>query len=333
MLKLSALVVSLALAAVVLVAQRPAPLTLIGHYELTGAPAGHFDHLAVDLRGHRLFAADEGGAVEVVSLTTGKLLHSITAVQEPHGVLYRADLSRLYVTDGGAGLLRMFDGATYSEVGSVKLWDDADSVGYNPRTHLLYVDSGGGDLHQTFSHFSTVNTTTAKLVHDMQVDGDTIEAMALAPNSALIYLNVRSKNEIALIDRKQHKVTATWPIQGASTNVAMALDAAHHRLFVGCRSGQMVVFDTETGKQLQALGLDKTVDDMVYDPASGRIYAATDGMIDVYQEESPDKYSMTEVPSGPLGKTALLVPSLHRYYVAVPKTGKSEAQILVFRVN
>lgn len=330
--KVLLLVVSVALASAAGLAQGRAPLTLIGHYELTGAPAGHFDHVAVDLGGHRLFAADEGGAVEVVSLTTGKLIHSITAVQEPHAVLYRGDVNRLYVTDGGAGLLRIFDGTTYKQTGSVKLWDDADSVGYNPRSHMLHVDSGGGDLHQTFSHFSTVNTTSGKLVNDMQVDGDTIEAMALAADG-VIYLNVRSKNEIAVIDSHQHKVTATWPVQGATTNVAMALDAAHQRLFVGCRSGQMVVFDTATGKQLQALPLGKTVDDMVYDAASGRIYAATDGAVDVFREVTPDKYEMTAVPSGPLGKTALLVPALHRYYVAVPKAGKTEAEILVFRVN
>lgn len=314
-------------------AQTPAPLTLVGHYDLTGAPAGHMDHVAIDLAGRRLFATAEGGAVTVTDLRTGKLAHTITNAQEPHGLLYRSDLDRLYVTDGGAGLLRIYDGKSYREVGTVKLWDDADSVGYDPATHDLYVDSGGGDLHESFSHFSQVDTTAAKLVRDSHIDGDTIEAMQIATQAPLIYLNIRSKHQIAVINRQTHQVQAVWTIQGAADNTAMALDEAHHRLYVGCRSGRMVIFDTTTGKQLAALPVGKMVDDMVYDPASQRIYAACDGAVYVYHRTGPDKYESSQVKSAALGKTALLVPSLHRYYVAVPKAGSTPARILVFRVN
>lgn len=314
-------------------AQTAAPLTLVGHYDLTGAPAGHMDHVAIDLAGHRLFATDEGGAVAVVNLRTGKLVQTISSAQEPHALLYRADLDRLYVTDGGAGLLRIYDGKSYKEVGTVKLWDDADSVGYDPATHDLYIDSGGGDLHQTFSHFSQVDTSAAKLVRDSHIDGDTLEAMQLSSQSPLIYLNIRSKHQIAVINRQTHQVQAVWTIQGASDNTAMALDEAHHRLYVGCRSGAMVIFDTTTGKQLAALPVGKVVDDMVYDPVSQRIYAACDGAVYVYQRTGPDQFRVSQVKSAVLGKTALLVPSLHRYYVSVPKAGSTPAQILVYRVN
>lgn len=313
-------------------AKLQAPLSLAAQYELAGAPSGHFDHLAIDQAGQRLFSTDEGGAIEVVSLATGKVIHTIAA-KEPHGILYRADLNRLYVTDGGVGALLIFDGKTLKQIGSVKLWDDADSVGYDPTSHYLYVDSGGGDLKETFSHFSIVDTTAGKLVADMKIDGDTIEAMQLARNSPLIYLNIRSKGQIAVIDRNQRKVVANWPIHGATVNVAMALDEADHRLFVGCRSGQMVIFDTANGKQLQSLPLTKGVDDMIYDRASRRIYAAADGATDVFRQAGPDQYRASQVKTATLGKTALLVPALHRYFIAVPAEGAKPARILAMRVN
>jgi len=45
--------------------------------------------------------------------------------------------------------LKIFDGTTYKLVSTVKLLEDADSIGYDPATKYLYIDNGGGDVHQT----------------------------------------------------------------------------------------------------------------------------------------------------------------------------------------
>lgn len=310
-----------------------APLRLLTSYPLDNAPAGHFDHLAIDLGGGRLFSTDEGGAIEVVDLASGKILHTITNDKEPHGIVYRPDVDRLYVTDGDAGLLRIYSGKTYQQVANVKLWPDADSVGFNPADHTLYVDSGGAALHQPYSHFSAIDTTRAKRRSDMHIDANDMEAMQIAPGGQRIYLNLRSKAAIAVIDPQAHKVEAEWPIQGANNPTAMALDEADHLLFVGCRSGQMVIFDTQTGQQVQSLPLGKMVDDMVFDGDSRRVYAACDGSVYVFEQRTPTQYQTEIIRSAALGKTALLVPSLHRYFVAVPKAATTPARILVFEVN
>lgn len=312
-------------------AQSAAPLTLVTQYVLTGAPAGHFDHLTIDLAGHRLFAADEGGAVEVVSTQTGRVLHAIKS-EEPHDPEYHAQDGRLYVTDG-SGVLRVFDGKTYTEVASTKLWDDLDPMAFDASRNTFYTESGGGDLHQTFSHFSTIDARTMKLVNDLKIDGSTLEWMELSAAGPQIYLNNREKAQVTVVDRDTHQVVANWPIHGATLNVAMAFDQADHRLFVGCRSGQMVIFDTSKGKQLQSLPLTGGVDDMVYDPATRRVYASADGAIDVYRQASADQYERIVIKSAPLAKTSLLVPSLHRYYVAVPAAKDAPARILVYKVN
>jgi hypothetical protein len=113
----------------------------------------------------------------------------------------------------------------------------------------------------------------------------------------------------------------------------MALDEPNHRLFVACRSGHIVVFDTQTGKELQALPITKGVDDLAYDSASKRIYAECDGAVDVYEQSDPDHYkSLGKVETGPAAKTARLVPELNRYFVAAPQHGSTPAEILVFEV-
>ena len=78
----------------------------------------------------------------------------------------------------------------------------------------------------------------------------------------------------------------------------------------------------------------KGVDDLVYDPGSRRLHAPCDGDVDVYQQSDRDNYKLLgKVPTGPLGRTALLVPQLNRYFVAVPQHGTTAAEVLVFEVR
>src|SRR5260370_6716838 len=294
--------------------QETAPLKLVQTITLPAAIKGHFDHFEVDLKGGRLFATPEGyKSVLVFDLKTGKLLHTIAGIEKSHAVLYREDLDRIYVTDGEAGDLKIFDGKTYKLLSSVKLLEDADSIGYDPETKYLYIDNGGGDIHQTYSMVSVVDTTVGKKRADIKVDGDTLEAMALEKSSPKIYVNNKAKNQVDVIDREKHAVIESWPVTKCETNVAIGLDEADHRLFSACRSGQISVVDTQTGKEVMTLPITKGVDDLKYDATSKRIYAAGDGSVDVYEQTDVDNYKkLGTVPTGPLGKTARLVPELNR---------------------
>src|SRR5580692_967648 len=168
--------------------QEGAPLKLVQTYKLSSDVKGNFDHFAIDLAGNRLFATpEEYKAVLVFDIKTGKLIHKISGIEKPHAVLYREDLKRLYITDGEAGDLKIVDSVSYAMLPSVKLLEDADSIGFDPATKYLYVDNGGGDVHQTFSMLSIVDTTGGKKVADIKVDGETLEAMALEKSSSRIF--------------------------------------------------------------------------------------------------------------------------------------------------
>src|SRR5258708_22465789 len=156
------------------------PLKLAQTLTLPSDVKGNFDHFGVDLKGNRLFATPAGyKAVLVFELQRRKPIHTITGIGKPHAVLYREDLHRIYITDGDAGDVKIFDGKTYALLSSVKLLEAADSIGYDPKTKYLYVDNGGGDVHQAYSRADLLDPTAAKKVADIKIDGDTLEAMAL----------------------------------------------------------------------------------------------------------------------------------------------------------
>ena len=330
----AAAMLAAALCAAPAFSQDPAPLQLLRTYPLPADIKGAFDHVVVDVKGNRIFLTPEYyHEVLVLDLQTGKLIQEIKGIDKPHAILYRADTNTLYVTDGEDGSVKVFDGTTYKLTHRIALLKDADSIGYDAQTHELFVDNGGGDVGAKYSMFSVIDTDKFTKTADIKIDGDTLEAMALDPNSAQTFVVNRANTGVSVVDRKTHEVKALWPITLGKPAVTMGYDAAHHRLFIGCRSGQLVVLDSESGKELQALPITKGVDDTVYDPASGRVYSAADGAMTVYQQIDADHYKLLgDVPTAPLAKTARLVPQLGEMFIAAPQHDTTAASLLVYKV-
>ncbi len=296
----------------------------------------HFDHLTPDLKANRLFVVPEDNkSIEVYDIRSGKFIHSIKGIGVGHSVVYRADTNQIFVTDGSEGALKIFNGASYQLLKTVKLLTDADATGYDPVTHYLYIANGGLDAGLNYGLLSIVDTSTGQRVGDIKIDSNRLEAMVLEKSGPRLFLNATEKNAIAVIDRTKKAVVATWPATGCHVNASVALDESHHRLFVACRDGNLVVLDSGTGKVLQVLPISTGVDDMVYDPATQRIYVACgEGFVNVYHAIDADHYrSIGKIPTGPLGKTGLLVPELKKYFVAVPPHGAAAAEVLVFSVQ
>ncbi len=296
----------------------------------------HFDHLTPDLKNSRIFVVPEDNkSIEVYDIRSGKFVHSIKGIGVGHSVLYRPDIDRIFVTDGSEGALRIFNGTTYAHLKTVTLLADADATGYDPVTHYLYIANGGLDAKLNYGLLSIVDTNTGERVGDIKIDSNRLEAMVVEKSGPRLFLNATEKNAIAVVDRNKQAVVAMWPATGCHVNAGVAIDESHHRLFVACRDGNLVVMDSDTGKVLRTLPISTGVDDLAYDPPSQRIYVACgEGFVNVYHQVDADHYeSIGKIPTGPLGKTGLLVPELKKYFVAVPPHGAAAAEVLVFAVQ
>jgi hypothetical protein len=130
-------------------------------------------------------------------------------------------------------------------------------------------------------------------------------------------------------------VITTWPMVQFRSNFPMALDEAHHRLFVGTRSpARLVVFDTESGKQITAVNISGDTDDVFLDQENKRVYvSAGDGYLDVISQKDADHYeSIAKIPTAPGARTSLYVPELHRLFLAVPHRDAQERAIRAYDV-
>ncbi|WP_047488779.1 YncE family protein [Terriglobus sp. TAA 43] len=308
-----------------------APLSPVNTFALPKLGVGNFDHLAVDITRNRLFVTpEEAKMIIVLDANAGTILHEV-AVERPHALFYRPDTDRLYVTDGLDGSVRIFDANSFQQVERVPLWKDADAMGYDISKRTLYVASGGKDLGEKSSHLSVIDTATNRKVQDIAIEGETLEAMAMDVYRPKLYINNTARNTVTVVNRYTHSVIANWPLKSCTNNVAMALDEPHQRLFVGCRSKQIVVMDTNTGAELQTLPIHDGVDDLTFDPASHRIYASTNGFVEVFEQQDLDHYtSLGSVVSAEKARTSRLVPEWSKFFVAAPKSASSPARIFAF---
>jgi DNA-binding beta-propeller fold protein YncE len=312
------------------------PLTLIQTIPLPALHDGDFDHFAVDLTGHRLFLTVEQGAVEVFDLRTNKLIHTLKDVKEPHSLVYRADLKKLFVVDGGAAELNIFEADSYKPIGSVKLSVDCDSMAYDSASKYMYIVNGGRAAHTPYSFISVVDTTSAKKLADIKVDTNRVEALALEKLGPRFFANLTGANAVGVFDREKNTLLTTWSIAEAGLeNVPLAFDEADHRLFVVTRKpSKLVILDSDAGKAVIALPLTDMDDDLAYDSASERIYAPGGEFVDVFQQDDPNRYKQVgHVPGAFRAKTAVLVPELSRYFLAAPCHGDKVAELRVYKVE
>ena len=287
---------------------------------------GRIDHMAVDIKGQRLFVAALGNnTLEVVDLKKGERAASVSGFDEPQGIVYLPESGKVVIANGGDGAVIFIDGQSLKPLKTIRTGGDADNVRYDTARGRVYVGYGEGAL--------AVLSSEGERVADIPLGGHP-ESFQL--EGGKIYVNVPSRREVAVVDADKLKVIETWPMNEATANFPMALDAAHHRLFIGARRPpRLLVYDTGTGKPISTVEAGGDSDDIFYDGERGRVYASFgEGSVFIYEQVDADHYRLAEkVPTAAGARTALLSPEMGRLFVAAPSRGDRAAQIMVYQVG
>src|SRR6266542_4395896 len=77
---------------------------------------GRIDHIAYDSVNHFAFIAALGNnTVEVVNINAKRVVHTLSGLHEPQGIIYIPSQKRLVVANGGDGDCVFFDATTYTQ--------------------------------------------------------------------------------------------------------------------------------------------------------------------------------------------------------------------------
>lgn len=287
---------------------------------------GSFDLMAADIKGQRLFlSAEDNHSVEVIDLKNRRLVTSIPNLDEPKWVVYRPEENLIYVSTGKDGKVTALDATDFKVKQTYQFREKCNNLRYDAASHLLYVGVGG-----TFGSLGIIDLKLHKITGEIRL-ADFPKQFEIDGN--LIYVNIPAKNIIQVVDRNAKKVIANWPVKEAKDNVPMALDRQHHRLFVACNAGKLVIFNTSTGRSVASLDINKAADGIYYNAKRSLIYVSCgEGFINVIARSSADQYRFHERISTAKGAgTSLYAPDLNLFILAVPQIGSQQAAIRLYQ--
>lgn len=295
---------------------------------------GRIDHLDINLKKQIVYiAALESNTVEVVDINNGKVLHSITGLDEPQGIAYLPQNQEIFVANGGNGECYFFNANTFQKVATVKLKSDADDVRYDSADKKIYVGYGRGGIAiiDEASHKQTGNVKLPCHPEGFQIDTKT----------NLLYINLPSSNLISVVDLKQLKLIRNLSENYRSGNFPMALDSSAERLFIGYRHpGKLVVMNSKSGHRISVSDLTNDSDDLFFDEETKRIYVSCGGgynnlgYINIFQLEDGEKCKqIANIPTRNGARTSLLVLQLNLFLLTEPSVYSHDGELMVYKVQ
>jgi DNA-binding beta-propeller fold protein YncE len=293
--------------------------------------AGGWDYIAVEPGTHYLYVS-HSSQMHVVDPAGKKVVTTITNTPGVHGAAFAPEFGKAFITCGGDQTVQVIDTKTHKLVATLKTTGKKpDAVLFEPSTKRVFVMNNGGD------NITVFDASSLKALGTIALSG--APEFAQADGTGRVFVNLEDKNAVAVIDAVSMKVLQQYSLAPHATPTGLAIDTVNHRLFVGCRSKQLVILDSQSGKLIGALPIGTGVDACAYDPGTQRVYASCkDGTVAVIAAESPEKYTLVGTLTTEAGsKTMILDPTTHMLFVpaagakGTPGDPKAGFQVLQYQ--
>lgn len=271
---------------------------------------GGWDYLSVDAKGRRLYVS-HGTKVVVIDLEKEAVVGEIPDTPGVHGLAVAPDLGRGFTSNGGENKAGIVDLKTLQTITKVETGANPDGMLYEPSRQEVYMFNGRGQSA------TVIAAKTGKVVVTIPLQGKPEFATADG-KAGRVYNNLEDKSEVAVIDTKTHQVVSRWPISPGEEASGMAIDLAHHRLFLGCGNQKMVMMDSATGKVVTSVPIGSGVDANAFDPRTQLAFASCgDGTLTIAHEDSPETLTVVQtLKTRPRARTMALDPTTHKIYLA-----------------
>jgi DNA-binding beta-propeller fold protein YncE len=253
----------------------------------------------------------------VIDLDSGVIIGKVPG-SDVHGIAVVKELGRGFISATDPGSVTIFDLKTFAVIGKIMVGEDPNAIFYDQKTKRVFTIDRGS------KRVSAIDPKTAKVVGTVEGLGGRTEH-AVSDDAGHVFLNMQSLGTLLRIDAQVLKVTDAWKLAPCEQPSSMDMDRAHHRVFIGCRSGVMTVVNSVTGKVVDMQPIGKGVDATEFDAGKGLLYFSSgtgDGSMSVFHEDTPDKYTLVEtVKTQPGARTMALDRKTGRAYLSAAKFG------------
>ena len=287
---------------------------------------GRIDHLDINLKEQIIYVAALGNnSLEVVDLKNGKVVHSISGLDEPQGVCYIPQNHEIFVANGGTGDCYFFNASSFDKTGTIHLSSDADDVRYDSINSKIYVGYGKGGI-------AVIDANSHKLLGDIKLPAHP-EGFQIDNTTNIILVNVPDKNMTGVIDLKLLKLMNRWTFDSPTANFPIIIDPKQQFAFIGHRHpAKLIVLNERTGKEISTNNMVSDVDDLYFDNEKKRIYiSGGGGFINIFQQEGIDVFKqIANIPTRKGARTSLYIQQLKIFVLAERAESGNTAQLIIY---
>ena len=282
---------------------------------------GGTDYLTAEPGTGRVFVS-RGSHVMVLDGNKGTVLGDIPETPGTHGIGLAPKSNHGFTTNRGDSTVTMFDLKTLTVVKKIKIpTGGLDGIMYDNYTNRIILTN-----HSKPGTAVALDPGTGAITGQAELEDNSPEGAA-SDGKGKLFVNNERKNTIQVLDAKEMKVLASWPLDSCEGPTGIAYDRATDRIFTGCGKFSAVLNAT-TGKIVTTIKNGDGVDALGWDPDEKLIYipAGRDSSVTIVHEDSPDKYTIVATVTTAAGaKTISVDPIKHVAYLFQPTYGPPPA--------
>lgn len=288
-----------------------------------------WDYVALDSAHDRLFIGHRKEGLQVFDLNTRKvvkLIDGTTAASSDGATLVpEHDLG---ISNNEDGTIIPFRLSTLEAQAPIKLGEELDTSHYDAANQRIAVNMGAD---KDGTDVVLLEVPSLAVAGKIRLPSTKLEG-ADSDGKGGFLIAARDVSKVFRIDTKAAKLLGEWPTPGCAQTNGLTVDAAHRRVFLGCRGSEAVrpsfaVMNADTGAIIYTSEIGGGNDSVIYDADLKRIFLANGvgAVLNVFEQVDADTYRPVETLGTRAGvRTMAIDPKTKRLH-AVGGEGSADA--------
>jgi DNA-binding beta-propeller fold protein YncE len=278
-----------------------------------GGESRRFESQSFDAKTGMLFIADfAGGRVVVFDTKTNRVVRIVRDLPSAQGILVVPELHRVFVSEPGAVEVAVIDETTYEVVARFTAGRYPSAMAWDPVRRKLYISDVIGQAETVIDARNNMRSATIPL-------GGEAGNVQFDRSENLVYVNVKTTNELVAIDPVLDAVVARYPLAGCRENAGLLIDDRNALAYVACRgNARLVTFDLRSHRQREAKPTGAEPDALAWDAATSLLYVACEGgTVSIFSVAGGRLRKMAEGVLAGDAHTVAVGTATHRAYFAL----------------
>ena len=183
----------------------------------------------------------------------------------------------------------MWNTTTSEMIKTIDVKGDPRRIFFDPLTERVFVLSG------TVPNGTVLDGKDGSIVGTLDLGG--LPEQAASDGQGHLYIDLKDKDSVAVLDVNTLKVTGTFTLGGKGQQpCGLGLDAKNHILFVYCvNSSNVVILNAADGKILETLPTGRAVEVGGFNPQTMEAFSSQgDGTLTIIKEKNPASFMVEQ---------------------------------------